>query len=128
MLFEIILKSFIECSCNSSLPSATVVVERLCFYRCLSILWGERCTPPRADTHPHPHPNLPPRQAGRHPTRQTPPRQAHPPKQTPPSEQTPPSQGRLPPSPRWPLQLTVHILLECILVQSYYEHSLLTDP
>ena len=56
------------------LPSATVVAERLCFHRCLSVHRGEVYTPPgQADTH-------------------------------------------RPPPGRLPVQRTVRILLECILV------------
>ena len=57
------------------LPSATVVAERLCLHRCLSV-HGGRCTPP--GRHPPPH------------SRQTPPGQT-PPADTPPL-QTPPRQ------------------------------------
>ena len=55
----------------TSLPSATVVAERLCFHKHLSFcpqgVWG-RCTPPLADTPPGQTPP-PPRQTppGRHP-------------------------------------------------------------
>ena len=37
------------------LPSATVVAQRLCFHRCLSV-HGGWCTPPLAGRHPQPHP------------------------------------------------------------------------
>ena len=65
------------------LPSATVVAERLCFHRCLSV---HR----RGGVHPWPG-RHPPSLLGRQKARQTPP-------------------GRR------PLQRTVRILLECILV------------
>ena len=73
------------------LPSATVVVERLCFHRCLSVHRGEVCTlwadtPLASDIH----------------TRAD----------TPQPGQTLP----LPRDGRWSLQRTVRILLECILV------------
>ena len=68
-----------------------------------SCIQPPRQTPPWADTTP----------LGRHPPRQTPPGR-HPPRQTPP----PPP----PPFPRRPLQRTVRILLECILVFIVYFH------
>ena len=55
-----------DCAINIALqflPSATVVVERLCFHRCLFV-HGGRCTPP--DRYPlgrHPHGQTPPGQA-----------------------------------------------------------------
>ena len=60
---------------------------------------------------------------GVHPPGQTPPRQTHPhptlgrhPQTNPPNGRHPHPLGRPPPSPRRPLQRTVRILLECILV------------
>ena len=78
------------------LPSATVVAERLSFHRCLSTGRGL-----------HPPGQTPP--VGRYP-----PGQAHmpPPGQTPPRPHTP-TPGRR------PLQRTVRILLECILVSGH---------
>ena len=83
------------------LPSTTVVAERLCFYRCLSTGGGlhppgqtsPRTEPPRADP------------LGRHPL----PLMRHPPGR--------PSHPSRHPPPRRPLQQTISILLECILVQ-----------
>ena len=120
------------------LPSATVVAERLCFHRCLSV-HGGRCTPP--GRHPPPHSRqTPPGQTppADTPPPQTPPRQTLRQADTPPwadtPRQTPPLGRHLPgrhtpasdiwwPSleppadpPRWILQRTVDILLECILV------------
>ena len=53
---------------------------------------------------------------GRHPPEQTPPRSRH----SHPEADTPYSEGDTPwkqTSPQWPLQWTVHIIQECILVQ-----------
>ena len=72
---------------NLLLPSATVVAERLCFHKCLSVHRG-RCTPL--------------------------PWQAEPDSQTPPGQTPPPPD--IPPTSRRLLQLMVRILLECILV------------
>ena len=82
------------------LPSAIVVAERLYFHRCLSVHEGGRCTP-LAGRHPHWADTL---LAGRHPSdRQTPP---------PPAGRHP----RVDTPRRRPLQRTIRILLECILV------------
>ena len=66
---------------------------------------------PRADTPPGRHP------LGRHPRLGR-----HPPGQTPPAD--------TPHPPRWPLQQTVHILLECILVFQYEDKRIqeFTEP
>ena len=125
------------------LPSATVVAERLCFHRCLSV-HGGRCTPPGR----HPPPTLGRHPLGRHPRQTHLPRRHTSPADIP-SADTPPGRhnplGRHPqadtplgrhlpgrhtpasdiwwPSleppadpPRWILQRTVGILLECNLV------------
>ena len=96
------------------LLSANEVAERQCFYTCLSVILftGRGVHPPRQT----PHWQTPP---GRHPLADTP-------WQTPPGRHpdTPladrPSLAdtpwQTPPSPRQPLQRTVSILLECILV------------
>ena len=81
-----------------SLPSATVVAERLCFHKRLSVHRGEVYTP-WADTSF--------------------------PRQTPPSHQADTPCGQTPPpTTKQPLQRTVRIILECILVQ--FVLSLLT--
>ena len=52
------------------LPSATVVAERLCFHRCLSVHRGGEVYTPRADRHPPGRHNIPPGhtpQVGTHP-------------------------------------------------------------
>ena len=89
------------------LPSATKL-RRLCFYRCVSVHTGGVClsacwdtTPPGADTPGSRHPPGADTPQSRHP----PTRSRHPRADTPPPE-------------RWPLLRTVHILLECVLVQN----------
>ena len=86
---------------NTSLPSATVVAERLCFHRCLCPQGG--CVHPWADTPP-----------GQPPPVQIPSWADTPLGRYPPGRHPTPL-GRHPPYRR-PLQRTVHILLECILV------------
>ena len=78
---------FVFCQwAHKFLPSATVVMERLCFHRCLFVQGGGGVyTPLQTDRHPPGRHSL-----GRHPPGQT----------------SPPG--------RWPLQRTVHILLEYI--------------
>ena len=88
------------------LPSAIVVAERLSCHRCLSVCpQGEVYTP--RGRHPSP---------GRHdPMADTP-------------MGSPP--GRHPSLPRWPLQWTVRIILECILVFQYEDKRIqeFTEP
>ena len=76
------------CGTNLLLPSATVVTERLCFHRCLSVHRGEVYTP-WADTLPAHPPSR------HHPWTDTPP------EQTRPSHRHAPL-GRLPHPPRMP--------------------------
>ena len=77
------------------LPSATVLAERLCFHRCLSVHGGgEVYITPLPGRHP--------------PARQTPPL----PGRHHPCQADTPLPGRHPPPPRWVLQGTVRILLE----------------
>ena len=78
-----IVSCFILCIAGF-LPSSTVVADRLCFHRCLSVHRGEVCHP-----------------LGRHPLVRH-------------------------PCSRRPLQPTVRILLECILVSSMYLWCLCT--
>ena len=78
------------------LPSATVVAEWLCFHRCLSVDGG--CTPPKKT-----HGETPPCQADSLSVHRGVVHQADIPCQA-------------APPPRWLLQRTVPILLECILV------------
>ena len=99
VLFRLVCENYIVV--YLLLPSTTVVAERLCFHRCLSVHTPCQAHPRKADT-PRPGRHPPGRQtpllAGRHPSWQA---------DTPYREDTP---------TRWLLQRTVRILLECILV------------
>ena len=107
-----------------------VVEARKCFYRCLPVhRWGRECladTPSPPGRHPprgtHPPDQADPPRPSRHPTTRNPPPRPgrnppgpgrHPPDQA----DTPPGPGKHPPPRIWPLQRTVRILLECILIK-----------
>ena len=123
------------------LPAATKLWPRLCFYTCL---WfcsqGGSLENPLGTKENPPGPGRPPQDQGEPPQirqgeppqiKETPPRT----KENPPQDQadTPPDQGEPPPGPGKPplgrrLQHTVNkrpvrILLECILVQWNFRHS-----